>query len=36
MIEAGRNMKDRILFEEIPEGTEYLQTVIDAMQRKRN
>ena len=22
MIEAGRNMKDRILFEEIPEGTE--------------
>ena len=35
MIEAGRNMKDRILFEEIPEGTEYLQTVIDAMQRKK-
>ena len=33
MIEAGRNMKDRILFEDIPHGTEYLQTVIDAMQR---
>src|SRR5574344_15210 len=33
MIEAGRNMKDRILFEDIPYGTEYLQTVIDAMQR---
>ena len=31
MIEAGHNMKDRILFEEIPHGTEYLQTVIDAM-----
>lgn len=33
MIETGRNMKDRILFEDIPYGTEYLQTVIDAMQR---
>ena len=33
MIEAGRNMKDKILFEDIPHGTEYLQTVIDAMQR---
>lgn len=33
MIEAGRNMKSRILFEDIPHGTEYLQTVIDAMQR---
>lgn len=33
MIEAGHNMKDRILFEEIPEGTEYIQTVIEAMQR---
>lgn len=32
MIEAGHNMKDRILFEEIPRGTEYIQTVIDAMQ----
>lgn len=31
MIEAGHNMKDRILFEEIPHGTEYLQMVIDAM-----
>ena len=31
MIEAGHKMKDRILFEEIPHGTEYLQTVIDAM-----
>jgi hypothetical protein len=33
MIIAGHNMKDRILFEEIPHGTEYLQTVIDAMQQ---
>ena len=24
MIEAGHNMKDRILFEEIPRGTEYI------------
>lgn len=32
MIEAGRNMKDRILFEDIPKGTEYIQTVIEAMQ----
>ena len=31
MITAGHNMKDRILFEDIPHGTEYLQTVIDAM-----
>ena len=35
MIEAGHNMKDRILFEDIPHGTEYLQTVIDAMQRRK-
>lgn len=33
MITAGHNMKDRILFEDIPKGTEYLQTVIKAMQR---
>lgn len=33
MIEAGRNMKGKILFEDIPHGTEYLQTVIDAMLR---
>lgn len=32
MIEAGHNMKERILFEDIPQGTEYLQTVIEAMQ----
>lgn len=32
MIDAGHNMKDRILFEDIPGGTEYLQTVIEAMQ----
>lgn len=32
MIEAGRNMKDRILFEDIPKGTKYIQTVIEAMQ----
>lgn len=33
MIEAGRNMKDRIQFEDIPHGTEYIQPVIEAMQR---
>lgn len=35
MITAGHNMKGRILFEEIPCGTEYLQTVIDAMQKSK-
>ena len=32
-IEAGRNMKDRILFEDIPGGAEYTQTVVEAMQQ---
>ena len=35
MITAGHNMKDRILFEDIPHGTEYLQTVINAMQQSK-
>ena len=35
MITAGHNMKDRILFEDIPHGTEYLQTIIDAMQQSK-
>lgn len=35
MITAGHNMNDRILFEDIPHGTEYLQTVIDAMQHSK-
>ena len=35
MITAGHNMKERILFEEIPCGTEYLQTVIEAMQKSK-
>ena len=35
MISAGHNMKDRILFEEIPCGTEYLQIVIEAMQKSK-
>ena len=35
MITAGHNMKGRILFEEIPRGTEYLQTVIEAMQKSK-
>ena len=35
MITAGHNMKDRILFEDIPYGTEYLQTVIEAMQKSK-
>ena len=34
-IEAGRNMKDRILFEEVPGGAEYAQVVVDAMQQNR-
>lgn len=33
MIEAGHNMKNRIIFEEIPGGTEYLQTIIESMQQ---
>ena len=35
MIIAGHNMKDRILFEDIPRGTEYLQMIIDAMQQSK-
>ncbi len=35
MIEAGHNMKDRILFEVIPGGTEYIQTVVGAMQQNK-
>lgn len=35
IITAGHNMKGRILFEEIPRGTEYLQTVIEAMQKSK-
>ena len=35
MVIAGHNMKDRILFEDIPRGTEYLQTIIDAMQQSK-
>lgn len=33
MVEAGHNMKNRIIFEEIPEGTEYLQIIIESMQQ---
>lgn len=35
MIQAGRNMKERILFEDIPKGTEYIQTVIESMQQNK-
>jgi len=35
MIIAGHNMKDRILFEDVPHGSEYIQTVIDAMQQSK-
>ena len=35
LIIAGHNMKGRILFEDIPHGTEYLQTVIEAMQHNK-
>ena len=34
-IEAGHNMKNRILFEDIPCGAEYAQTVVDAMQQNK-
>ena len=34
-IEAGRNMKNRILFEDIPSGAEYAQVVVDAMQQNK-
>ena len=35
LIIAGHNMEDRILFEDIPYGAEYLQTVIEAMQQNK-
>lgn len=35
MIAAGHNMNGRILFEKIPYGIEYLQTVIEAMQKNK-
>lgn len=35
MITVGHNMKGRILFEDIPRGTEYLQTIIEAMQKSK-
>lgn len=35
LITEGKQMKDRILLEEIPEGTEYLQTLIEAMKQNR-
>lgn len=35
MIIAGHNMKDRILFENIPGGTEYLQPIIESMQQNK-
>ena len=34
-IETGRNMKNRILFEDIPSVAEFAQTVVDAMQQNR-
>ena len=35
MIIAGHNMKDRILFENIPGGIEYLQPIIESMQQNK-
>lgn len=35
MIVAGHNMQSRILFEDIPRGTIYLQAVIEAMQKNK-
>ena len=31
MLQASHNLKDRILFENIPKGTEYIQTIIEGM-----
>lgn len=35
LIAEGRQMQDRILLEDIPKGTEYLQTFIEAMKQNR-
>lgn len=35
LIRAGANMEERILFEEVPGGVEYLETVVKAMQQNR-
>lgn len=35
MIEAGHNMKDRIFFEAIPKGSDYIPTVIESMQQNK-
>ena len=35
LIAEGKQMKDRILLEEIPEGTEYLQALTEAMKQNR-
>lgn len=35
MVEAGHNMKDRIFFEAIPKGTEYIPTIIECMQQNK-
>jgi hypothetical protein len=35
LIQAGANMEERILFEEVPGGVEHLETVVKAMQQNR-
>ena len=35
LIQAGANMEERILFEEVPGGVEHLETVVKAMQQSR-
>lgn len=35
LVRQGQSMQDRILLEDIPEGTEYLSTVIGAMQKNK-
>ena len=35
LIQAGAKMEDRILFEDVPGGVEYLETVVKAMQQSR-
>ena len=35
MLQASHNLKDRILFENLPKGTEYLPTIIEAMRESK-
>ena len=35
LVSEGKMMTDRVLLEDIPEGTEYLQTIVEAMRQNR-